>query len=298
MGQLRQRSEALAGLPEGPQREEVVRKLLTESKEVGNHAIAAHRADLTARIGQMLIDVNETKFAEAFLQRSVGLLKPAEHGKDAMYPLAQVRRASGRPLEAASLYERAIDIEPTMPAEFVGLSDLYLAAGRMGPARAAVTRGLARHKESVDLAVQGAKVALLDGKAPEAATSLRTILQSQRNHVGAQLVFVEALLATGALAEASREAEGLRADFPEDPWGWIFGGAVLRATGELEEGSTMLARATELAGDCPCTHEERLTIAWASELSKAPQVAPRARTEIPNAAPTPPKTSPSTGAPG
>ena len=83
----------------------------------------------------------------------------------------------------------------------------------------------------------------------------------------------------GALDQAAREAQGLREDLPEDPWGWIFGGAGLRALAQVEAGNAMLEKAAALTGDCACTHEERLAIAWASSVPETKQVAPRSRTE-------------------
>ncbi len=258
---------------------EARRRFVDEARALGDEAIEAKRTDRAAEIGQILMEGGEARFAEAFLQRCMGLLKPAEAGKDHIYPLAQLRRADGRALEAASLYERAIDVEPTSEAEYVGLSDLYLAADRIGPARAAVSRGLRKHAGSVVLKVQGAKVALLDNKAEEAMTSVAEVLAGSADDVAAQLVQIEAMLALGKLSEAKASSAALRDEFPADAWGWIFGGVVAALEGDGKLSSELLDQAAELAGDCPCTHEERLAVGWAGSLKPAERIAPRSRAE-------------------
>jgi tetratricopeptide (TPR) repeat protein len=258
---------------------EARRRFVDEARVLGDEAIEAKRTDSAAEIGRILMEGGEARFAEAFLQRCMGLLKPAEAGKHHIYPLAQLRRADGRALEAASLYERAIDVEPTTESEYVGLSDLYLAADRIGPARAAVSRGLRKHEGSVVLKVQGAKVALLDGKAEEAMASVVEVLAGSADDVAAQLVQIEAMLALGKLSESKASSTALREEFPADAWGWIFGGAIAALEGEVKTSSELLDQAAELAGDCPCTHEERLAIAWASTLRPADRCAPRSRAE-------------------
>jgi tetratricopeptide (TPR) repeat protein len=114
---LRKQADALQLSAPEEQVADARRRFVETARALGNQAIEARRADQAARVGRVLMEGGEGKFAEAFLQRAMGLLKPAEAGKDHMYPLAQLRRADGRALEAASLYERAIDIEPTTEAE-------------------------------------------------------------------------------------------------------------------------------------------------------------------------------------
>ncbi len=276
---LRSQAERLQLSAPEEQLEAARRSFVNDARTLGDEAIEAKRTDRVAEIGRILMDGGEGRFAEAFLQRCMGLLKPAAAGKDHIYPLAQLRRADGRALEAASLYERAIDVEPTTAAEYVGLSDLYLAADRMGPARAAVSRGLRKHGGSTLLAVQGAKVALLDGKAQEGLDVAVELLKAEPEDVAAQLVQIEALLALGKISEANAASSALRDEFPADAWGWIFGGVIAAAQGKAQLALEMLDQATELAGDCACTHEERLAIAWAARLKSGEQVAPRSRAE-------------------
>jgi len=258
---------------------ELRRRFVDEARSLGDEAIVSKQTGSAAEIGRILMEGGEARFAEAFLQRCMGLLKPAETGKHHIYPLAQLRRADGRALEAASLYERAIDVEPTSEAEYVGLSDLYLAADRIGPARAAVSRGLRKHEGSTVLKVQGAKVALLDERAEEAMSSVSEVLAASPEVVAAQLVQIEAMLALGKLAEARALSTTLREEFPADAWGWVFGGAVAALQGDVSGAAELLDQAAELAGDCPCTHEERLAIAWVGKLKPADRVAPRSRAE-------------------
>jgi len=278
--ELRKQADSLQLSAPQEQVAEARRRFVETARALGEQAIEAKRTDRIALLGRVLMEGGEGKFAEAFLQRSMGLLKPAEFGKDHMYPLAQLRRADGRALEAASLYERAIDVEPTTAAEYVGLSDLYLAAGRMGPARAAVTRGQRGHADSIALQVQGAKVALLDGKAAEALIVADEVLATSPEDVSAQLLRIEALLAAGSIELAGEASATLRDEYPADAWGWILGAAVASASGDSAAALDMLDQAAELAGDCPCTHEERLAIRWAAKVGATKSVAPRSRAEV------------------
>jgi tetratricopeptide (TPR) repeat protein len=248
---------------------------VAHAREIGDAALGERRPDVSGQLGDILVDKGEVDFAGAVLQRAVGLMKPEDFGKDHLYALARIRRAQQRPIEAASLFERAVHVEPTEAAEFVGLSDHYLAAGRPGPARAAVSRGLRSHPDSPQLQVQGAEVALLSGELDQAQEALRPVLAADPTDFGARLIRLEVLLAAGDLDAAGTEAATLRDEVPEDGWGWIFGAAVERAGGG--DGSDLLEKARELAGDCPCTREERLAIEWAAAVQPTSEVAPRAR---------------------
>ena len=140
-----------------------------------------------------------------------------------------------------------------------------------------MSRGLRKHPESISLKVQGAKVALLDGKAQEALTVVDEVLSTRPEDVAAQLGQMEALLALGRIADAKRSSDSLRNEYPADAWGWIYGGAVAAAQGQ--DAIELLEQAAELAGDCPCTHEERLALVWARTLKKADKIPPRSRAE-------------------
>jgi tetratricopeptide (TPR) repeat protein len=261
--------------PEGPRKE-----FVDTARTLGERAIAAQRPDVAAQIGRLLSRNGEFKFAEAFLQRAVGLMDPKVAGKDHLYALAELRRASVRPLEAASLFERAVHIEPTTPMEYVGLSKHYLAAARPGPARAAVTRGQRNHAGSAELTVQAALVAMTEGRLDEARSGVDAVLQTEPANVAAKLVRLETRLAQGELDAVVQDSTALQNELPADAWGWIFGAAALRAQGKAAEAAALLDRAKQLAGDCPCTHDERLAIAWAEAIAAAPSVSPRNRAEI------------------
>jgi predicted Zn-dependent protease len=129
------------------------------------------------------------------------------------------------------------------------------------------------------LKVQGAKVAVLDGKAQEALKVANEVLSARPEDVAAQLVQIEALLAMGKIDDAKRTSDTLRNEYPADAWGWIFGGAVAAAQGQARDAVDLLEQAAELAGTCPCTHEERLAISWARTLKQGQQISPRSRAE-------------------
>ena len=272
---LRAEGEALGVRGQDEERSPEAEAFVAHARELGDAALGERRPDVSARLGDILVSAGEVDFAGAVLQRAVGLMKPEDFGKDHLYSLARIRRAQRRPIEAASLFERAVHVEPTEAVEFVGLSDHYLAAGRSGPARAAVTRGLRGHPDSSLLQVQGAEVALLAGELDQALEAAGAALAADPTDFGARLVRLEILLAAGRLDDAALEATALRDEVPEDAWGWILGAAVERARGG--QGTELLARARELAGDCPCTREERLAIDWAAAVGPTPQVTPRSR---------------------
>lgn len=275
---LQEEARALAPRGAAAERSPEAELFVAHAREVGDAALSARRPEVSARVGDLLLQAGEVEFAGAVLQRAVGLMKPEEAGKDHLYALARIRRAQGRPVEAASLFERAVHAPPTLPDEFVGLSEQYLAAGRMGPARAAVERGLRAHAGSPVLAVQGAKVAVLDGDPAGALATLDARLAAEPTDLAARLTRIEALLAMGSLEPARDAAAAMREEMPDDAWGYVLGAAAERALGG--QGTELLARARELAGDCPCTRDERLGIAWAEQVAPGAQVAPRSRADL------------------
>lgn len=278
---LRQEGRDLTTRADGETRSPEAETFVAHAREIGDAALSGRRPDVSSQLGDILVEAGEVDFAGAVLQRAVGLMKPEDFGKDHLYSLARIRRAQQRPIEAASLFERAVHTEPTAAAEFVGLSDHYLAAGRPGPARAAVARGLSDHPDSRLLQVQGAEVAMLAGELEQALAGLDPVLAADATDLGARIVRMEALLAAGDLDQAVVGAAALRDEVPEDAWGWILGAAAERARGG--EGAELLDKASELAGDCPCTREERLAIEWAARVQPAAKVAPRSRQDEPAA---------------
>ncbi|MCP4867548.1 MAG: tetratricopeptide repeat protein [Proteobacteria bacterium] len=259
---------------------------VAHARELADEALVDKRPDVSAQVGRILVEADEVDFAGAVLQRAVGLMKADEFGEDHYYALAEIRRSQGRPVEAASLLERVVHAPPTLAAEFVGLSDHYLASGRPGPAKAAVSRGLREHAADPMLRTQGAKVAMLQGDLVGAIASADALLAEDPNNLAARLVKVEAQIGAGQIVEASAAAAALREDLPAEAWGYIYGAAVARVGGDPAK--EWIAAATELAGDCPCTHDQRLTIAWASQVRQGAASAPRDRGEVSaSAAPAP-----------
>ena len=250
----------------------------SHARELADEALQARRPDISAGVGRALADSGDLELAGAILQRAVGLMKPGEHPKDHLYALATVRREQGRPIEAATLYERAVHAPPTLPAEFVGLSEHYLAADREGPARAAVTRGLREHTNDRLLRVQGAEVEMLTGKVDLALTQLETLLQDDPTDLDARILRIEAMLAVSEFDAAAQEAAALRDEYPDDAWGWILGAAAERVRGRpaLE----WVERADELASDCTCKRTEQRAVAWVRTVGQGPRVLPRSRVDI------------------
>ncbi len=249
---------------------------------LGNKAIDEKRMDVVLGVSDVLTAAGEVDAATAFLQRSVGLVKPAAGNKEHLLRLAEVKRINGKPLEGASLLERAVDIEPSTASDFIGLSKVYLAAGRPGPARAAVTRGLRKHADDPGLALQGAEVKLVTGDAAGALAALPAnappALVSDVLRVKA-----EALLVSGDAAGAAAAAKELTALDAESPWGPLLGGAAAGALGE--DGSAQLAQAEGLAGAGRAGHDARIALTWAEALTSTEALSPWPRLTGP--APTP-----------
>ncbi len=275
------RAEAAAVSPKNDDgsREPDRESLVTAARLIADDALREPRPDVSAAVGRILVDADESDFAGAVLQRAVGLVKAdAGHGKDHFYVLAEIRRSEGKPIEAASLAERVVHAEPTLPAEFVGLSEHYLAAERDGPARAAVERGLRKHPGDAMLRAQGAEVAMVTGDVEGALETVDELLQDDPTNLDARLIRIEAMLAAGEVEAAEEEAAALRSELPDDPWGYIFGVAASRLQGVPAR--EWMGRARTLAGDCPCTRTERAAIDWAGSIKPAAQAAPRSRSEI------------------
>lgn len=259
-------------------RQEDREAFIAHARELADEALLDKRPDVSADVGRILVEADETDFAGAVLQRAVGLMKAEEFGEAHYYALAEIRRSQGKPVEAASLLERVVHAPPTLAAEFVGLSEHYLASGRPGPAKAAVTRGLREHPDDPMLRTQGAKVAMLQGDVPTALGTARGLLEEDPGNLAARLVRVEAQIAGGHLVEATAEAASLRDEFPTEAWGYIYGAAAARVGGD--PAAEWLATATELAGDCLCTHDQRLAIAWAAAVRQGGAAPPRDRSEV------------------
>lgn len=276
LGQLNGLRAAAAQLPsDGPERAAAVGSLVDLARAVGDAGLTADRSDVVAAAAKVAGDAGEARFAGALLQRATGLLNPATAGKDHLWALAQVRRDEGRVLEAVSLLERAVHVEPTTPAEWIGLSAGYLLADRVGPARAAITRGLRSHEGDASLRVQGAEVMLVSGRAGQALGIVEEILATVPDDFAARLVRAESLLVLGRLDDATAAAAGLST--VEDAWAFIIQGAVAAARGQGTARDEALRKAEELAGDCPCTQAERAAVAWARALPPGEAVTPRSR---------------------
>ncbi len=279
--QLEALASAAAQVPaEGPDRAAAVRALTDLARALGELGLKADRADVVAAAARATGDAGEVRFAGALLQRATGLLDPATAGKDHLWALAGLRRDEGRVLEAVSLLERGVHVDPTTPAEWVGLSEGYLLADRVGPARAAVTRGLRAHDGDLALRTQGAEVMLTSGRADQALAILDEILVADPASFGAKIVRAEALLVLGRLDDAAAQADALAT--AEDAWASVIRGAVAAARGDAAARDAALASAEALAGDCPCTASERAAVGWARALVAGQPVVARSRAH-PNA---------------
>ena len=193
-----------------PERESFRRDALL----LGNRALEERRMDLVVGAAEALRRAGEIDGAAAFLQRAGGLTAKESVGNEHQRALARLKVQQGRALEAASLLERLIDGESPAAGDFAMLSWAYLAAGRPGPARAAVTRGQRVHPQAEALKVQAAEVKLVsDG--PEAALAALDGLTGEQ----ALRLVAEAKLVSGDSAGARAAASSLVSEHPDSPWG-------------------------------------------------------------------------------
>ena len=254
---------------------------------LGNDAIDAGRMDVVLQLADVLSEAGEQKAATAFLQRAVGLMKPDNGEKAHLRQLADVKRVSGKALEAASLMERAVDIEPSAAEDFFLLSRMYVAAGRLGPARAAVTRGLRKHADDPVLLVQGAEVKLVGGDVPAALAALPATVDARAQ---AQLLRLRAelLLITGDATGAEAAAKALTALDAESPWGPLLEVAVARRSGS-GSADAQLAKAAGLAGTGRKWFDARQALPWAEALAPDQDITPWPRSvdQVPVTIPTP-----------
>lgn len=284
--------EPEAGVATGP-RETFRRDALT----LGNQAVDDKRMDVVLAIADVLVQAEEVKSATAFLQRAVGLLKPTAGAKEHLLALADLKRIGGKPLEGASLMERAVDIEPPDAGDFVGLSRMYLAAGRIGPARAAVTRGLRAHPTDAALAIQGAEVQLVQGQSGPALAAIPGE-PAEAVRAFALRVKAEAQLVAGDLPAATATAKELAA--VDEAWGALLSGAAAVAQGK--DGGADLAQARGLAVG-RAGFDVQQALPWAEALVPGSPISPWPRTTgqappTPKPAPAPaPMETPSPDAP-
>jgi|GEM_PF-5891074 len=122
-------------------------ELISLGRDAAELAIANKDPAAVADAAAVLVGRGESDYARAMLQRSVGLMPPgAENGKAHLLALAALKTQSP-PLEQASMWERVVKVQPTVAAEWRSLSLAYLLADKLGPARAAVTRGQKLHAD-------------------------------------------------------------------------------------------------------------------------------------------------------
>jgi hypothetical protein len=139
-------------------------KLVSLGRDAAELALQKKDVPAIVSASQVLVGEGEAAYARAMLQRSVGLLPPGvEHGKAHLVQLARLK-TDAEPLQQASLWERVVKVDPTAPAEWSALAFAYLDAERLGPARAAVRRGLVAHAGDAGL------TCLSDALATEAPT--------------------------------------------------------------------------------------------------------------------------------
>lgn len=213
---LHERARSLPGADAADQAPRAAFK--REGLILGNNAIEDMRLDVVVGVAEVLWRAGEGEAAAAFLQRSVGITREKTTEKQHMHALARLKVELGGALEAASLMERAIDIEPTTSQDFVLLSWAYLRAGRLGPAAAATRRAARGHEGDPDLAVQAAEVMLIQSDAASALAALDAI-QPQPTSEHFLRVHGEAQLISGNREGAAADAKALVSQHPESPWG-------------------------------------------------------------------------------
>jgi tetratricopeptide (TPR) repeat protein len=287
---LLQRLGALKTSTPGPTSPEDVRETFRrDAAGLATDAIDGKRLDVVVAVADALRAAGEPTAAEATLQRSIGLQPPSGSEKSHLVALARLRLSSGRSIEGASLLERAVDLAPSTEAEWTMLSNAYLFAGRPGPAKAAVTRGLLEHPGSRALRLQGADAALAVGEL-ERADAEATALLAEKRDAEAVAIRAEVRIAQGRIDEAKADLSEGPADHPRVP---LLRHAIARLSGETppvpaapdgEEGLALWADA--LTPSVPPSARSR-----ALPSAEPPAVAPAApvAVDVPGGSPVPPK---------
>lgn len=238
-----------------------------EALTLGNAAIGT-RMDVVVGVAEALWVAGEAETAAAFLQRTVGMTRDKEVGSDHMHALARLKVELDAPLEGASLMERAIDREAASPGDFAMLSWTYLRAGRLGPGRAAVRRGLRKHPDAPELAVAGAVVMVVEGRAADALVEVASAADS--GNVAALRARGEAQLASGDRAAVKATADALAKAAPENPWGPLLT-AALGGPGRADA----LGKARALASKGLEWVDARDALDWAGAVGEGAAVWPR-----------------------
>jgi hypothetical protein len=259
-----------------------------EALTLGNKALDSARIDGVVAVAEALWRSDEAESASAFLQRAVGVARGKTEEKAHMHALARLKVEKGAELEAASLMERAIDLEPTTPEDFTLLSWAYLRAGRIGPAAAATRRGARGHAGAPELAVQAAEVTLVKSGAADALAELAAIPPPPDSE---QFLRVrgEAHLVAGDRAAAAADAAALQKAFPSSAWGPLLTAALGGAGRE-----TALAKAKVAAAADMMAVDARAAMDWAASAGES--VAPWTR-GVPPAPPVAPPKEPVAAAP-
>ncbi len=228
-----------------------------ETLVLGNQAIQDVRLDVVNGVADVLWRSGEVETAAAFLQRSVGMTREKTTEKTHMHALARLKVELGVALEAASLMERAIDIEPTTPRDFQLLSWAYLRAGRSGPAAAATRRGLRAHPGDPILYLQNVEVMITAGRASDAIGALE-LSPEGADPLTRLRIMGEAQLVSGEREGAAATAAELVVKHPQSPWGPLY----LAALGEGDRADA-IAKARALAGAELEHCDARAALAWA-----------------------------------
>lgn len=235
-------------------------------RAVVDRAAASKDAAALGAAGDALRQAGNPRLASALLRKASAQLEPKDDGIDHLVSLAAAKGELGLPLEAASVLEQALNKGQSTPDGWIALSRQYLAAERLGPARAAVTRGLRKHEGHEGLTLQGADVALARAAWDEALAAT-----TENKSALAARIRLEALLAKNELEQA-KATESVVDTADALSLAILGASSVLRGDADGRERRLAEARAAlDTASDR--TQAER-AIAWAEQL-KAGAFEPR-----------------------
>lgn len=198
-------------------------------------ALAQHPGDADALGGMGVLRLKQEKFAEAvdFLDQA------AKHGAGGRYRSAQnsatywllseqasAARSAGNRVEARSLLERAIRLDPREPSAQVALADVMAEEGQYAQAEAAYRRVLKQQPDNPDATRGLIGVLAAQNKSAEALAIVQNLTPAQQDKVGSlgKLRAEEArgqaraALQRGDTAGARRALEDAMAADPTNPW--------------------------------------------------------------------------------